>query len=110
MQMWENTDVRQNSETWFLSKMLFILQMMNNVDVFEVDGEVGDDIWSWWWYCEPSSGPGLIMVIMMMMMVMIMIKGKVLDYDDHTWYLSFFLHGQNFWRIKFTPKNANFLL
>ena len=26
----------------------------------------------------------------------------------HTWYLSFFLHGQNFWRIKFTPKNANF--
>ena len=27
---------------------------------------------------------------------------------DHTLYLSFFLHGQNFWRIKFTPKNANF--
>ena len=26
---------------------------------------------------------------------------------DHTLYLSFFLHGQNFWRIKFTPKNAN---
>ena len=26
----------------------------------------------------------------------------------HTWYLSFFLHEQNFWRIKFTPKNANF--
>ena len=26
----------------------------------------------------------------------------------HTLYLSFFLHGQNFWRIKFTPKNANF--
>ena len=25
----------------------------------------------------------------------------------HTIYLSFFLHGQNFWRIKFTPKNAN---
>ena len=24
----------------------------------------------------------------------------------HTWYLSFFLHWQNFWRIKFTPKNA----
>ena len=22
----------------------------------------------------------------------------------HTWYLSFFLHKQNFWRIKFTPK------
>ena len=22
----------------------------------------------------------------------------------HTWYLSFFLHGQRFWRIKFTPK------
>ena len=22
----------------------------------------------------------------------------------HTWYLSFFLHEQNFWRIKFTPK------
>ena len=22
----------------------------------------------------------------------------------HTWYLSFFLHWQNFWRIKFTPK------
>ena len=22
----------------------------------------------------------------------------------HTWYLSFFLHGQNFWRIKFSPK------
>ena len=28
--------------------------------------------------------------------------------DDHTSYLSFFVHGQNFWRIKFTPKNANF--
>ena len=27
----------------------------------------------------------------------------------HTWYLSFFLHGQNFSRIKFTPTNANFL-
>ena len=26
----------------------------------------------------------------------------------HTWYLSFFLHWQNFWRIKFTQKNANF--
>ena len=26
----------------------------------------------------------------------------------HTLYLSFFLHGQNFWRKKFTPKNANF--
>ena len=26
----------------------------------------------------------------------------------HTWYLSFFLHEQNFWRIKFTPKDANF--
>ena len=24
--------------------------------------------------------------------------------DDHTWYLSFSLHRQNFWRIKFTPK------
>ena len=24
----------------------------------------------------------------------------------HTSYLSFFLHRQNFWRIKFTPKNA----
>ena len=23
---------------------------------------------------------------------------------DHTWYLSFFLHEQNFWRIKFTLK------
>ena len=26
----------------------------------------------------------------------------------HTLYLSFFLHGQNIWRIKFTPENANF--
>ena len=26
----------------------------------------------------------------------------------HTLYLSFFLHGQIFWQIKFTPKNANF--
>ena len=26
----------------------------------------------------------------------------------HTSYLSFFLHWQNFWKIKFTPKNANF--
>ena len=31
------------------------------------------------------------------------------DYDDHTSYLSFFLHSQNFWIIKFTPKEANFL-
>ena len=28
--------------------------------------------------------------------------------QGHTWYLSFFLHEQNFWRIKFTPKSANF--
>ena len=28
--------------------------------------------------------------------------------DKHTSNLSFLLHGQNFWRIKFTPKNANF--
>ena len=28
--------------------------------------------------------------------------------EIHTSYLSFFLHRQNFWRIKFTPKNANF--
>ena len=27
---------------------------------------------------------------------------------EHTWYLSFFLHWQNFWRIKFTPKKTNF--
>ena len=26
------------------------------------------------------------------------------EYFDHTSYLSFFLHEQNFWRIKFTPK------
>ena len=26
----------------------------------------------------------------------------------HTSYLSFFLHRQNFWILKFTPKNANF--
>ena len=25
---------------------------------------------------------------------------------NHTLYLSYFLHGQYFWRIKFTPKNA----
>ena len=30
------------------------------------------------------------------------------DGSAHTSYLSFFLHWQNFWRIKFTPKNANF--
>ena len=24
--------------------------------------------------------------------------------EEHTSYLSFFLHRQNFWRIKFTPK------
>ena len=28
--------------------------------------------------------------------------------SKHTSNLSFFLHGQNFWRIKFTPKNAYF--
>ena len=28
--------------------------------------------------------------------------------EDHTLYLSFFLHWQNFWKTKFTPKNANF--
>ena len=27
---------------------------------------------------------------------------------SHTSYLSFFLHSQFFWRIEFTPKNANF--
>ena len=28
--------------------------------------------------------------------------------SNHTSYLSFFLHSQIFWKIKFTPKNANF--
>ena len=28
--------------------------------------------------------------------------------NAHTSYLSFFLHWQNIWKIKFTPKNANF--
>ena len=32
----------------------------------------------------------------------------ILRRQNHTWYLSFFLHEQNFWRIKFTLKNANF--
>ena len=32
----------------------------------------------------------------------------LISYHFHTWYLSFFLHWQNFLRIKFTPKNANF--
>ena len=27
---------------------------------------------------------------------------------EHIWYLSFFLHWQTFWRLKFTPQNANF--
>ena len=31
-------------------------------------------------------------------------QGVVLP--NHTSYLLFFLHRQNFWRIKFTPKNA----
>ena len=31
-------------------------------------------------------------------------KGDLME--GHTWYLSFFLHGQNFWRLKFTPKNT----
>ena len=30
--------------------------------------------------------------------------GMHLSFCHHTWYLSFFLHWQNFWRIKFTPK------
>ena len=59
---------------------------------------------------------------MMMIHVIIII---IIDYDHgdsdfegyvggeegiaaHTSNLSFLLHGQNFWRIKFTPKNANF--
>ena len=32
-------------------------------------------------------------------------KYKML-FHCHTWYLSFFLHEQNFWRIKFTPKKG----
>ena len=34
-------------------------------------------------------------------MVHLVFVGDV--FGIHTWYLSFFLHGQNFWRIKFTP-------
>ena len=30
------------------------------------------------------------------------------DIQKHTSYLSFILHEQSFWRIKFTPKNTNF--
>ena len=33
---------------------------------------------------------------------------KRIKEHSHTSYLSFFLHWQNFWKIKFTPKNANF--
>ena len=31
---------------------------------------------------------------------------NILTTLKHTWYLSFFLHEQNFWRIRFTPKKT----
>ena len=45
----------------------------------------------------------MMMIIMMMVMIIMMIRMMI-----HTSNLSFFLQGQNFWRIKFTPKNATF--
>ena len=39
---------------------------------------------------------------------MFMLVGLLLLVWFHTSYLSFFLHRQNFWRLTFTPKNANF--
>ena len=36
------------------------------------------------------------------------LRPRKVSFFNHTWYLSFVLHGQNFWRIKFTLKNANF--
>ena len=51
------------------------------------------------WYC---------MVLLAMAWYCMVLHG-IKWYCMHTLYLSFFLHSQNFWRIKFTPKNANFL-
>ena len=33
-------------------------------------------------------------------------RQKIVTWSIHTWYLSFFLHKQTFWRIKFTPKKT----
>ena len=70
--------------------------------------------------CNEDGLEGLVMAIGMAMVAMLpMVTYYTLchmvamrNYHDdgsaHTSYLSFFLHWQNFWRIKFTPKNANF--
>ena len=48
-------------------------------------------------------------VVTKMMVVISLVTNMMVDIMvTHTSYLSFFLHGQNFWIIKFTPKNANF--
>ena len=42
-------------------------------------------------------------------MVLLLHKEARMKEGKHTLYLSFFLHGQNFWRIKFTRQfSANF--
>ena len=45
-----------------------------------------------------------------LVLVLLILPFNIWQLSDyyHTWYLSFFLHRQNFWRIKFTPKYANF--
>ena len=53
------------------------------------------------WDCHGCQSCVLLRVVRL-------VTGQYILDGKHTSYLSFFLHGQNFWRIKFTPKNANF--
>ena len=57
--------------------------------VIELAGQVQRVPSSWFW--ENSGAP--------------FSADLVVSFCIHTWYLSFFLHEQNFWRIKFTPLN-----
>ena len=54
------------------------------------------NLYSWYLHCEHW----LNVTINTMWTLLV----KKLSSHSHTWYLSFFLHQQNVWRIKFTPK------
>ena len=54
------------------------------------------------WNCEKISIAGLMVLVGLVGLLHRMVLVGLV----HTSYLSFFLHRQNFWRMKFTPKNA----
>ena len=56
---------------------------------------LADDIWLCWYNVV------LYLTCAQMFLLTLILDSMI---HTHSWYLSFFLHGQNFWKIKCTPK------